>query len=97
MYAIAPVTMKVSKSPDLPGRAECFHSSHQLFERCEQIGRRKLHVVAMFEGGREWPAIHARALTLYLWAGSGLKYFRRQCRRTNAAAWDLLKRNLALS
>lgn len=95
-YVIGPVKLRVARRVEEVGRSELFHNSRTLLRRLNQIGQRRLVVQSIAEGGKLMPDLHVDALTLYLWAGDGLKYFRRTCRFQDAAAWDALKTQLCI-
>jgi hypothetical protein len=91
-YRIAPVILRIARSPEFVGRIERFDNSLKLLRRLDVVGRRRLVVLEMIEDSGRVSELLVDALNHYLRTGHGLRYFRRGrhlC--SDAFAWSELR------
>lgn len=97
-FTIAPIELRVSTTPTGVGRVEKYTKANHLMRRLDEVGRRKLFIVAVAEAAQPWAANHIEVLNLYLVSQRGLRGFRRitPVRWNTRYAWGALREHLRI-
>jgi hypothetical protein len=93
---IPPVELRVTTSLTSAGKVERYNSAGRLMHRLDEIGRRKLIILSLTEGGQVMPAQHVEAMNLYLHNNHGMRSFKRVCqtRFANKFGWAEFRERL---